>query len=110
MEIINITTATYTTNIISILIKYNSGKIGSVDIGNGEIRNSILPERIKKKIVSLIARDSYKWLKNKYRQVTEEEKRENDPDYCLKDYAREKELLKRIHTELKKLYIEGVAS
>ena len=104
MEILDISTANYTTNIISILIKYNSGKTGSVDVGNGEVRNSTLPEGVKRKIVSLIARDSYKWLKNKYRQVTEEERREDDPDYCLKDYAREKELLKRIHIELKKLY------
>ncbi|MGN0942534.1 hypothetical protein [Fusobacterium varium] len=104
MEIINITTANYTTNIISILIKYNSGKTGSVDIGNGEIRNSALPDGVKNKIISLIAKDSYKWLKAKYKQVAEDEKQEKDFDYCLKDYTREKELLKRIHSELKILY------
>lgn len=108
MEIVNISAASYTTNIISILIKYNSGKTGSVDVGNGEVRNSTLPEGVKRKIVSLIVRDSYKWLKNKYRQITEEERLENDYDYCLRDYAKEKELLKRMHRELKKLYIEGV--
>ena len=108
MEIVNISAASYTTNIISILIKYNSGKTGSVDVGNREVRNSTLPEGVKRKIVSLIARDSYKWLKNKYRQITEEERLENDYDYCLRDYAKEKELLKRMHRELKKLYIEGV--
>lgn len=104
MEIINITTANYTTNIISILIKYNSGKTGSVDIGNGEVRNSTLPEAVKNKIISLIAKDSYKWLKAKYKRVTEEEKQEKDFDYCIRDYTREKELLKRIHNELKILY------
>ncbi len=104
MEIVNITTANYTTNIISILIKYNSGKTGSVDIGNGEIRNSTLPEGVKRKIISLIANESYKWLKVKYKQVAEEEKKEDNPDYCLRDYTREKELLKRIHSELKILY------
>ncbi|WP_130890220.1 hypothetical protein [Fusobacterium ulcerans] len=104
MEIVNITTANYTTNIISILIKYNSGKTGSVDIGNGEVRNSTLPEGVKNKIISLIAKDSYKWLKAKYKRVTEEEKQEDDPDCCLRDYTREKELLKRIHNELKILY------
>lgn len=109
MEILDIYTTNYTTNIISILVKYNSGKTGRVDVGNGEVRNSTLLEGVKRKIVSLIARDSYKWLKNKYKQVTEEEKKEDDPDYCLKDYTKEKELLKRIHAELKKLYIEGVA-
>lgn len=67
MEIIDITTANYTTNIISIRIKYNSGKTGWVDVGNGEVRNSYLPEDVKRRIVSLIARDSYKWLKNKYK-------------------------------------------
>lgn len=109
MEILNISTANYTTNIISILIKYNSGKTGSIDVGNGEIRNSILPEGVKRKIISLIGNESYKWLKNKYKQVAEEERKENDSDYCLRDYTREKELLKRIHTELKKMYIEEVA-
>lgn len=109
MEIMNITTANFATNIISILIKYNSGKTGSVDIGNGEVRNSTLPEGVKRKIISLIARDSYKWLKAKYKQVTEEEEKEDDFDCCLRDYKREKELLKRIHAELKKLYVEEVA-
>lgn len=104
MEIIDITTANYTTNIISIRIKYNSGKTGWVDVGNGEVRNSYLPEDVKRRIVSLIARDSYKWLKNKYKQVTMEEKIEDDPDYTLRDYTRDKELLKRIHNELKIFY------
>lgn len=104
MEILDIYAANYTTSIISILIKYNSGKTGSVDIGNGEVRNSTLPEAVKNKIISLIAKDSYKWLKAKYKQVAEEEKQEDDPDYCLRDYTREKELLKRIHNELKILY------
>lgn len=104
MEIIDITTANYTTNIISIRIKYNSGKTGWVDVGNGEVRNSYLPEDVKRRIVSLIARDSYKWLKNKYKQVTVEEEMEDDPDYTLRDYARDKELLKRIHNELKIFY------
>lgn len=104
MEIINITIANYTTNIISVLIKYNSGKTGSVDIGNGEIRNSTLPGGVKNKIISLIAKDSYKWLKAKYKQVAEEEKQEKDFDYCIRDYTREKELLKRMHNELKILY------
>lgn len=104
MEIIDITTANYTTNIISIRIKYNSGKTGWVDVGNGEVRNSYLPEAVKRRIVSLIARDSYKWLKNKYKQVTMEEEIEDDPDYTLRDYTRDKELLKRIHNELKIFY------
>ena len=104
MEIIDITTANYTTNIISIRIKYNSGKTGWVDVGNGEVRNSYLPEDVKRRIVSLIARDSYKWLKNKYKQVTVEEEMEDDPDYTLRDYTTDKELLKRIHNELKIFY------
>lgn len=104
MEILDISTVTYTTNVISVLIKYNSGKTGSVDIGNGEIRNSTLPDGVKNKIISLIAKDSYKWLKAKYKQVAEEEKQEKDFDYCIRDYTREKELLKRIHNELKILY------
>lgn len=109
MEILDIYTANYTTNIISILVKYKSGKTGRIDVGNGEIRNCIIPEGVKRKIVSLIAKDSREWLKNKYNQVKEEEKREDDPDYSLRDYTREKELLKRMYIELKKLYTQGVA-
>lgn len=104
MEILDISTVTYTTNVISVLIKYNSGKTGRIDVGNGEVRNSTLPEEIKNKIISLIARDSYKWLKKKYNELSELDKKIIDKEYFIGDYARDKEHLKAIHKELKKLY------
>lgn len=104
MEILDISTVTYTTNVISILIKYNSGKTGWVDVGNGEVRNSYLPEDVKRRIVSLIARDSYKWLKKKYEELSELDKKIIDKECFIGDYARDKEHLKAIHKELKKLY------
>lgn len=105
MEILDISAANFTTNLISILIKYNSGKTGSINIRDGEIMNNVFNEGVKNKIISLIAKDSYKWLKAKYRQIAEEEKQEDGIEYCLRDYEEEKKLLKRIHQELKKLYI-----
>lgn len=105
MEILDISAANFTTNLISILIKYKSGKTGSINIRDGEIMNNVFNEGVKNKIISLIAKDSYKWLKAKYRQIAEEEKQEDDIEYCLRDYEEEKKLLKRIHQELKKLYI-----
>lgn len=101
MEILDISTANFTTNLISILIKYKSGKTGSINVRDGEIMNDELKEGVKNKIISLIAKDSYKWLKAKYKQIVEEE---NDFECCLRDYEEEKKLLKRIHQELKKLY------
>lgn len=107
MEILDIYTANLTTNIIHILIKYKSGKTGSINVRNGEIMSDELIETVKNRIIALIAKDSYKWLKAKYKQITEEEKQEDDPEWCLRDYEGEKALLKRIHQELKKLYIKA---
>ena len=104
MEILDISTANFTTNLISILIKYKSGKTGSINVRDGEIMNDELKEGVKNKIISLIAKDSYKWLKAKYKQIAEEE---NDFECYLRDYEEEKKLLKRIHQELKKLYINA---
>ena len=72
MEILDISAANFTTNLISILIKYNSGKTGSINIRDGEIMNNVFNEGVKNKIISLIYKDSYKWLKAKYRQIAEE--------------------------------------
>jgi|GEM_PF-2954558 len=104
MEILNISTANLTTNLISILIKYKSGKTGSINVRDGEIMNDELKEGVKNKIIFLIAKDSYKWLKTKYYKIAEEEKEEDDPNCSFRNYEEEKKLIKRIHQELKKLY------
>lgn len=107
MEIIDIFLPYCRDGSIILTIKYNSGKCGNVQVKNGEIINFPLGDKVKNSVKSLIKKDSYRWLKTKYYEISKKRKNNDDIEFLFEELTNYMEELKNIQKELKKLYINA---